>query len=383
MMFAKHYRLLRYALLILQFSVLFREVTGASDLRLVLSLLIFINNQIRYYLWGNRLVLSLLSAAAELLFLMYWPFAEPFTLLFSLTPLMLDLAFLNVNGVPRYAILAVPTAYFILRAYTFSNFWWGLAAVVVITYVFYLLEQLSGSLAKAAASNLRAESDIQALQQDLKLRRNEIENREELVILRERNRISRDIHDSVGHGFSTISIQLSAIEKIAPSEPEQAASMAKALGEFSRDSLARIRQALRELKPQTYSAYETVLLLDDLCSKTAKLSNMAIHFRHTGNVRTIGEEQSQALYAITQEFLANSSRHGKAANIWIHLHFRDEELVYNLEDDGVGCPPDTPLGIGLRSMGERVRENHGTWLWQGQPGFRVKVILPLLLAADN
>ncbi len=375
-----YYRILHYGLLALQMTVLLANVTAGADLHLILAIVLFINNQVRFYLLKERKILHLLSVTAELSMLLLWPLEAPFALIFALTPIMLDLAFFDLKDNLRILLATVPTSYFAIRSYPSETFWLELASALVLTYTFFLLESLFTALAKAASAKLHAENEVQLLLQDSKLRQTELQNREELVILRERNRISRDIHDSVGHGFSTISIQLAAIEKIAPQNPDQAAAMAKTLGDFSRESLAKIRTALRELKPQTYSAYETVLLLDELCSKTQELSGMAIHFRYTGDVRTIGEEQSQTLYAMTQEFLANSSRHGHASTVLIHLHFREGELIYNLEDDGIGCEPDTPLGIGLRSMGERVRENQGSFLWQSAPGhgFRVKVVLPPL-----
>ena len=78
---------------------------------------------------------------------------------------------------------------------------------------------------------------------------------EEITLLRERNRISREIHDSVGHALSTAMIQLSAMETIADKEGSRLKPIAGNLRAFINESFQDVKRAVRELRPNEYEDY--------------------------------------------------------------------------------------------------------------------------------
>ncbi len=110
----------------------------------------------------------------------------------------------------------------------------------------YIKEENSGKLrAQKLYDKLRiSEEKLKKANKDLESYANSIE---ELTVLRERNRISREIHDSVGHSLSTMIIQLGAIEKIAEKDGKLTSEMARNLGEFAKNSLGEVRCAVRAL----------------------------------------------------------------------------------------------------------------------------------------
>ena len=85
-----------------------------------------------------------------------------------------------------------------------------------------------------------------------------VQSIEEITLLKERNRISREIHDSVGHALSTAMIQLSAMEAIGKKEESSLGEMAGNLREFINESFQDVKKAVKELKPDEYDNYQGV-----------------------------------------------------------------------------------------------------------------------------
>lgn len=378
-MTAKSQILLRYLLLAVQMLLGFLSMETGDYLRFTLLILIFINNHLRHYVLDSKTPGIVVSFFAELVLLAAFGFNTTLYLAIALWPLCYDSALSTWLSL-RHRLIAA--AIILVFATVMSPDPLLANAVCLAVLVFsFLIVSAKNQAERRTNDYLEADNERQQLRDKLELTEHERAGREELAILRERNRISRDIHDSVGHSLSTMVIQLQAIELLAEKDPQAAAEMARNLGDFGRASLEKIREALRELKPESYSAYELVLMLDDLCRQTEKLSGMVIFFRYSGEIRQLGQDQGQALYWVTKEFLTNSSRHGQAKHAWLHLHFRTKELVYNLEDDGVGfdTSKSLTLGIGMRGMRERVAESQGTWEWWSpeQKGFHMKIVMPL------
>lgn len=178
---------------------------------------------------------------------------------------------------------------------------------------------------------------------------------ERLAILKERNRISREIHDSVGHSLSTIIIQLGAIATIAKKEPEVASDMANELIGFSKSGLEEIRMALRELKPDEYENLEFIFSIEKLIDDFKKLTDVDVRLITSKTVLKTSEANEHILYRAVQEFMSNSVRHGNATQIVIHLLFDNNEIILSMRDNGDGCD-NFVKGLGITGIEERVRE---------------------------
>lgn len=199
---------------------------------------------------------------------------------------------------------------------------------------------------------------------------------EELTLLRERNRISREIHDSVGHSLSTIMIQLGAIEKLAINEESSLAPVASNLREFVKSTLDEVRGAVRQLKPLEYSKYEGILAIEELIKNFKKLTSIDVRMSFSEEKWALNSDQSFAIYRVVQEFLSNSARHGKATKINIFMKFSSNDLIITLSDNGRGCS-EIIKGIGLNSIEERVKEVKGNVTYNSDlgQGFWIKVIV--------
>ncbi len=239
----------------------------------------------------------------------------------------------------------------------------------------YIKEENSGKLrAQKLYDKLRiSEEKLKKANKDLESYANSIE---ELTVLRERNRISREIHDSVGHSLSTMIIQLGAIEKIAERDGKLTSEMAGNLGEFAKNSLAEVRCAVRALKPREFEKYEGILAVEELTKNFEKLTGVKVKLGFSKEKWTLNSDQCFVLYRVVQEFLSNSLKHGKATRVDIFMGFNEENLIITLKDNGQGADK-IEKGVGLKSIWERVNELGGTVAYNSkkEEGFLLKVVL--------
>ncbi len=201
---------------------------------------------------------------------------------------------------------------------------------------------------------------------------------EELTLLKERNRISREIHDSVGHALTTAIIQLSAMEALGEKQSPVLKEMAGNLREFISDSFQDVKRAVNELKPDEYENYQGILRLQDACKNFEKLSGVKVNIRISKEQWSLSTKQLQNLYRITQECLSNSLRHGKATEVNVVMSFTNNDFVLSFKDNGIGTSAIKESGIGLRSIKERAFEINGFAQMKSEKneGFFVKITVP-------
>ncbi|MGL5378320.1 sensor histidine kinase [Clostridium sp.] len=208
---------------------------------------------------------------------------------------------------------------------------------------------------------------------------------EELTLLKERNRISREIHDSVGHALSTALIQLNAMEQLSIRNGDTTLiSIAGSLRNFIKGSLDEVRMAVRKLKPSNYENYEGLIRIENLLKEFEKLTDIKVKLTLSKNKWTLNSNQSENLYRILQESLSNSIRHGKATEINILMNFDKDILVVNIKDNGMGRDEIIYSGLGLNNIKERISELKGEVYFTSEKGkgFNIKIIIPKTLKGE-
>lgn len=198
----------------------------------------------------------------------------------------------------------------------------------------------------------------------------------ELYTLKERNRISREIHDSVGHVLSTVVIQLGAISKLTETSNPNASAMSGNLRDYTAKGLQTVRQVVSDLRPDNYESQQTFMMLDELINEVEGQTGLRIIFHVNDAKWQLSERQGLLIYRAVQEFISNSIRHGQASEVQLTLHYNIDNLIMTLQDNGVGTVEIVPH-VGLMGVEERVHEQGGyiqftTSLGQG---FRTRIIL--------
>ncbi len=368
---SKELLLMRYISFCILTFQLFIEVENKSIVSLVFLLLFIINNHLRmFYLEKERS--AILSIVIELVFIPLAQMNFGGTIIFYLIGVSIDLFPLK-SKVVKYGLGLI-----ILFIGIYPKFSRpiedGIINFVLLGIFFILLSYISRLFStKVEAQQLYDKlrvSDEKLIEANKELE-GYVESIEELTLLKERNRISREIHDSVGHTLSTAMIQLSAMEAIAEKENSSMKDMVGNLRAFINESFQDVKRAVRELKPDEYDNYQGILRLQRMSGVEVKV----IISKGDWNLST---KQINHLYRMIQEILSNSLKHGKATIVKVIMNFTEDEFVISFSDNGVGTDKIVESGLGLKSIRERVAEIEGIVHMKSSKdnGFFVKVIVP-------
>ena len=181
---------------------------------------------------------------------------------------------------------------------------------------------------------------------------------QELAVVEERNRLARDLHDSVKQQVFAISMQLSAA-RASLKEYDKAYPPVAQAEKLAQQAGAELTTLIHQLRPP-------VLEQKSLAEAIRAHVN---DWKHQANIETemnIGEvpvspESEQALFRVLQEALANVARHSQANKVWIRLNSENDHVALRIEDNGIGYDAERiAKGIGLDSMKERLAAVHGT-----------------------
>lgn len=183
----------------------------------------------------------------------------------------------------------------------------------------------------------------------------------------ERDRLAREIHDTLAQGFSSIQLLLHAAERALPSNPENAARYVVQAREAAGDNLAEARRFVAALTPPSLDDSTLAAAVERLCTTTGDRHRVAVHFRLTGTPVPLPTACEVALLRIAQSALGNAVRHSGATSIDVELEYDDNGVGLGVSDDGCGFDPEsvtaqdsTNGGFGLPAMRARAHAVDGT-----------------------
>ena len=200
----------------------------------------------------------------------------------------------------------------------------------------------------------------------------------------ERLRIARELHDSLTHSISVIQVQAGVAVHLARKRGEEAPPALLAIHEAGADAARELRATLGVLRSHDHDTSEDcdgsgLGQLDGMLSR-ARSAGLPVTVTVTGTQRPLPPAVDQAAYRIVQEALTNTSRHAGQACASVHLHYAQDGLTVQVNDDGNGAGATSAgPGLGLIGMRERVSALGGR-LHAGPGeggGFQVRADLPV------
>ena len=267
-----------------------------------------------------------------------------------------------------YAILGIALAW-PLTVFEVASF---LAVALFFIVIIELMER-ENNLQEEIYKKLKYEEELTSRSAMLS---SSLDSQHELGLMQERNRIARDLHDSIGHALSTVIIQLEAIAKLSEDDSPRAAEMSLNLRDFTKSSLDDVRTSINHLKPKNYDKFEFIDALKALVDNYNLSSPIDSYFSFNKPLWTLNSSQQELIYRAIQEFLSNSTKHSNADEIRIFLNYNLESIILSMQDNGQGAS-EVVEGIGLKSLKERVSLNNGSLQISTalNEGFRTRIVL--------
>jgi signal transduction histidine kinase len=254
------------------------------------------------------------------------------------------------------------------------------AAIFTFAFSFVVRQQYT--------ERLRAEALVEQLEEAQQQLRRYASQVEELTTTRERNSIAREIHDTLGHYLTILSVKLETATKLEErSDPRVRGELVEARRVVS-ECLVEVRRSVAALRP---SAVSTIQLRDGLVRLVAEFEAIAPQTQVTldmeGPTETLSAELRLALYRSAQESLTNIRKHAHAAKVLLRLRVEGSRAELLVRDNGVGnCLVAHEPGFGLLGMRERIALLGGVVQAGPDPehGWRVEVSLPIpMMAAEG
>jgi signal transduction histidine kinase len=294
-------------------------------------------------------------------------------------------------------ILALGGLTSVMLAYILAPEWgFGLLNGLGATCGYFFIGSAANAQRRAEAANAESKHLYQELQIAHQQLQEQAAHAEALAVAEERNRLAREMHDTLGHRLTVAAVQLEGAQKLVKRDSEKAMQMIGTVREQVLEGLTELRRTVAALRTP---------LEDDLPLRTA-LTRLTTTFTEATGIQTelslpatipaLPPAQRHALYRAAQEALTNIQRHAKAKQAHVEVTLMgdktiadgmvDTKILVTIADDGIGMNGATsPGGYGLRGLAERASQLGGEFFVQPQNGGGTRIVmrLPLSIAPEE
>lgn len=280
------------------------------------------------------------------------------------------------GGVCFYLTLLFPLAYLAFLMPTFmiaansvhkSYRWSGPITIILfplliaifseVTDLWVIILQLSlafamGSFFRLLAINYRQSEIIRNQKHVLEQYVSQVER---ITLLEERDRLSKDLHDTMGHSYTSIIMGMETLRMELKSEEGE--QQLDSLLQLARNSMEEVRLYLHQLD-LSQESLPLATTLQQLTEEFKKHAKVNVRTRIIGEEYMVSKQSKMTLYRSLQESLTNAVRHGHSTEIIVSLHFEPQQIRLDVEDNGCGVE-EWKDGFGLTAMKERVSQSQG------------------------
>lgn len=220
-----------------------------------------------------------------------------------------------------------------------------------------------------------------------------VEQEQELAILRERTRLAREMHDTLGHALVLITVKLEAAQRLRERDPERCDQELESTKEITRESMSALRASIANLRTPALQHKGIKQALIHSLDELRQRAGLDVSHTLQGELDSLADPLKETLWKVSQEAFANIEKHAHAQHVTLSLRQEEGNLILIIQDDGIGLPTaycqhqedgslacHSPEGhYGLRGMLERVESVGGRLsLRSGEKqGTTIEVTLPL------
>jgi signal transduction histidine kinase len=279
---------------------------------------------------------------------------------FALGTAVLDIALVIINSIIRPPQATAPSAVILVTIVRTISF------LVIGYFINVLVQRLRSQQAQLMQANARLTHYASTIEQ--------------LSISRERNRLARELHDTLAHTLSGLSVQLETTQAYWDVEPETARDLlAKSLA-ATRSGLNETRRALKALRASPIDDLGLLLALQKLAQSAAERGKLSLSLSLPEQMPPLSPDVEQCLYRIAQESLENVVYHANAQTLLVQLTMSEETICLKVEDDGLGFDvkqSQVTGHYGLPGMHERAQAVGGELTVNSHPGQGTQIQLTL------
>ena len=244
---------------------------------------------------------------------------------------------------------------------------------LIALFLYGVLYAFVGVFARALARVDEARRESQSLLVELQQAHEQLQEyalrAEELAVVAERNRLAREMHDTLGHRLTVSSVQLEAAQRLCPTDPERAADLVGTVREEVREALGELRSTVATLRTPIEADLHLRSSLRRLIAHFEEATGLTIHQMLPDPLPDLPDTYRMALYRAAQEALTNVQKHAGARQVWFMLTVRADAIDLLVSDDGQGMPTDVEMaGFGLRGLRERAAQLGGEFHLEPRAG---------------
>ncbi len=199
---------------------------------------------------------------------------------------------------------------------------------------------------------------------------------------RERNRLAREIHDTLGHSLTGIITGIEACIMLMDIAPEATKEQLRAIAQVARNGITDVRHSVNALRPDALETLDLEAAIRKLVDESESSTGVKIDLVFPEDLQDLDQDEEDVLYRIVQESITNAIRHGNATHIDVRIEREDNDLRIRIADNGKGCE-DIQSGFGLHHMQERIDMLKGTLSYSGKDGFVIEAVVPIRVVSEE
>jgi signal transduction histidine kinase len=260
----------------------------------------------------------------------------------------------------------------------------GLPLILVFAVIYFLLAAFIAIILEAVAARDESQKQQAELQAAHRQLQTYTARAEELAVLQERNRLARELHDSVTQSLYSLTLLAEAGQRMVRAEDlQQIAGNQTRLGQIAQQALQEMRLLVYELRPLALKSEGLVGALEQRLETVERRAGIQARVLVEGEV-DLAPGLEEELYGIAQEALNNALKHARASKIVLSVRMVDKSVILEVADDGQGfdqAEVQVKGGLGLISMQERAEKIGGQLDIDSAPGEGTRVSVKVLEAA--
>jgi signal transduction histidine kinase len=370
-------------------GIAFWQVPGLWQVSVIASIVLclLLVDRLEYWRYGEQIParVAALLIIVRVMLIGLAAVIEGFNFIPMLYLLLPYLVMVSLGYKMGYAMAALVTLVYFAQIWWFQADWYLNRFAVLLAFLFVCGVVFVVVMARAIllekdfrlreqASRVQAEgllAQVEQAHRQLQVYSNRVAA---LATTEERNRVAREIHDSLGHALMAINVQLEKALVYHDSHPQEALQAMRDAKSVAKDALQDVRRSVRALRSEqeAFSCARAVELLVE----RLRASSLVVDFVLSGNEETFSRQALMTLYRVAQEAFTNIQKHAQASCVQVSLHFAGEEASLRICDDGCGFDAAAWMqqserleeGYGLRGMRERLTLVGGSFHLQSQPG---------------